>query len=117
MRRRARRRVGGQQCPPVSRAQGAEIPFTYHPLYSLVGFLVGALVGMTGVGGGSLMPPILVLLLGFHPATAVGTHLLYASVTTTVGTPVPASGENVVPDAVEGPGLRSASAERHLPFA
>jgi uncharacterized membrane protein YfcA len=46
------------------------------------------LVGMTGVGGGSLMTPILVLLFNFHPATAVGTDLLYASVTKTVGTAV-----------------------------
>src|SRR6476660_4215070 len=44
------------------------------------------LVGMTGVGGGSLMTPLLVLLFGFHPATAVGTDLLYASMTKTVGT-------------------------------
>lgn len=43
---------------------------------------------MTGVGGGSLMTPILVLLFNFHPATAVGTDLLYASVTKTVGTAV-----------------------------
>jgi uncharacterized membrane protein YfcA len=46
------------------------------------------LVGMTGVGGGSLMTPLLVLLFGFHPATAVGTDLLYASVTKSVGTVV-----------------------------
>src|SRR5947199_9449610 len=85
MRRRARRRVGGQQCPPVLRAQGAEIPFTFHPLYSLAGFLVGTLVGMTGVGGGSLMTPILVLLFVFHPPTAVGTNMLYASLTKTLG--------------------------------
>ena len=43
---------------------------------------------MTGVGGGSLMTPLLVLLFGFHPVTAVGTDLLYASVTKTVGTVV-----------------------------
>ncbi len=43
---------------------------------------------MTGVGGGSLMTPLLVLLFGFNPATAVGTDLLYASVTKTVGTAV-----------------------------
>jgi uncharacterized membrane protein YfcA len=43
---------------------------------------------MTGVGGGSLMTPLLVLLFGFHPATAVGTDLLYASVTKSVGTVV-----------------------------
>lgn len=46
------------------------------------------LVGLTGVGGGSLMTPILVLLFNFHPVTAVGTDLLYASVTKTVGTAV-----------------------------
>lgn len=46
------------------------------------------LIGMTGVGGGSLMTPLLVLLFGFHPVTAVGTDLLYASVTKTVGTAV-----------------------------
>jgi len=58
------------------------------PLYSLSGFVVGALVGVTGVGGGSLMTPILILLFGIHPATAVGTDLLYASATKTVGTAV-----------------------------
>ncbi|MGL4313185.1 MAG: sulfite exporter TauE/SafE family protein, partial [Sphingomonas sp.] len=58
------------------------------PLYSLAGVLVGLLVGLTGVGGGSLMTPLLVLLFGFHPATAVGTDLLYASATKTVGTSV-----------------------------
>ena len=45
-------------------------------------------MGLTGVGGGSLMTPLLVILFGFHPATAVGTDLLYASVTKTVGTVV-----------------------------
>jgi uncharacterized membrane protein YfcA len=56
------------------------------PLFMLSGFLVGLLVGQTGVGGGSLMTPILVLLFGVHPATAVGTDLLYASATKSVGT-------------------------------
>jgi len=55
-------------------------------LYSLSGFAVGLLVGMTGVGGGSLMTPLLILLFGIHPATAVGTDLLYASATKTAGT-------------------------------
>jgi uncharacterized protein len=50
-------------------------------LYSLSGLAVGALVGFTGVGGGSLMTPLLVLLFGIHPATAVGTDLLYAGLT------------------------------------
>ena len=48
------------------------------PLFSLSGFFVGLLVGQTGMGGGSLMTPILVLLFGVHPATAVGTDLLYS---------------------------------------
>src|SRR5688572_535741 len=57
-------------------------------LYSLAGLLVGMLVGMTGIGGGSLMTPLLILLFGIHPETAVGTDLLYASATKTVGTGV-----------------------------
>ncbi|HXI99867.1 MAG TPA: sulfite exporter TauE/SafE family protein [Micropepsaceae bacterium] len=61
---------------------------SFDPLYSLCGFVVGALVGMTGVGGGALMTPLLILLFGIHPATAVGTDLLYASATKTVGTAV-----------------------------
>ncbi len=52
-----------------------------NPLYSLSGLTIGALVGFTGVGGGSLMTPLLVLLFGIHPATAVGTDLLYAGLT------------------------------------
>jgi len=55
------------------------------PLYSISGFGVGFLVGMTGVGGGSLMTPLLILLFGIHPATAVGTDLLYAAATKTGG--------------------------------
>ena len=55
------------------------------PLYSLSGFAVGMLVGMTGVGGGSLMTPLLILLFGINPATAVGTDLLYAAATKTGG--------------------------------
>ena len=54
-------------------------------LYALSGFAVGVLVGMTGVGGGSLMTPLLILLFGIHPATAVGTDLLSAAVTKTAG--------------------------------
>jgi uncharacterized membrane protein YfcA len=57
-----------------------------NPLYVLSGFLVGFLVGQTGVGGGSLMTPLLVLLFGVHPATAVGTDLLYAAATKSLGT-------------------------------
>jgi uncharacterized protein len=58
----------------------------FNPLYSVSGFVVGALVGFTGVGGGSLMTPILVLMFGIAPTTAVGTDLLYAAITKTNGT-------------------------------
>jgi uncharacterized membrane protein YfcA len=57
-----------------------------NPLYALSGFAVGMLVGFTGVGGGSLMTPLLVLVFGIHATTAVGTDLLYAAATKSVGT-------------------------------
>lgn len=50
------------------------------------GFAVGLLVGMTGVGGGSLMTPLLTLLFGVSPTVAVGTDLAFASITKGVGT-------------------------------
>src|SRR5262249_1212431 len=59
---------------------------TINPLLVVFGFVVGMLVGLTGVGGGSLMTPILVLLFGVHATTAVGTDLLYAAITKTGGT-------------------------------
>src|SRR3954469_8916515 len=55
-------------------------------LYAMSGFGVGMLVGMTGVGGGSLMTPILILLFGIHPVAAVGTDLLFAAATKSIGT-------------------------------
>ncbi|HJT43915.1 MAG TPA: sulfite exporter TauE/SafE family protein [Rhizomicrobium sp.] len=58
---------------------------TIQPLFVVSGFAVGFLVGMTGVGGGSLMTPLLILLFHVHPVTAVGTDLIYASVTKTGG--------------------------------
>jgi uncharacterized membrane protein YfcA len=60
--------------------------FAIHPLFTLSGFLVGVLVGQTGVGGGALMTPILMLVFGVSPTTAVGTDLLYAAATKSVGT-------------------------------
>ena len=53
--------------------------------HAFSGFLVGLLVGVTGVGGGSLMAPILILIFGVAPTTAVGTDLLFAAATKTVG--------------------------------
>jgi uncharacterized membrane protein YfcA len=64
-------------------------------LYIGSGFMVGFLVGMTGVGGGSLMTPLLILLFGVHPATAVGTDLLYATSTKSMGTLVHAAARTV----------------------
>jgi uncharacterized membrane protein YfcA len=58
----------------------------FHPLFALSGFLVGLLVGQTGMGGGALMTPLLVLVFGVHPSVAVGTDLLYACATKVFGT-------------------------------
>ncbi|MQR01567.1 sulfite exporter TauE/SafE family protein [Glaciimonas soli] len=54
--------------------------------YVVSGFAVGLLVGLTGVGGGSLMTPLLTLLFGIHPSVAVGTDLAFASATKVAGT-------------------------------
>ena len=74
----------------ANRLGAATLNLLHHvnPLYALSGLAVGCLVGLTGVGGGSLMTPLLVLVFGIHPATAVGTDLLYAAATKTVGTGV-----------------------------
>ena len=48
--------------------------------FVIAGLAVGVLVGMTGMGGGSLMTPMLILLFGFDPKTAVGTDILHGAV-------------------------------------
>jgi uncharacterized protein len=53
--------------------------------FVLTGLLIGVLVGMTGMGGGSLMTPILVILFGFKPTLAVGTDILHGAIFKTVG--------------------------------
>lgn len=63
--------------------------------YVMSGFAVGLLVGMTGVGGGSLMTPLLTLLFGVTPSVAVGTDLAFASLTKTAGTVTHRSKGNV----------------------
>ncbi len=63
--------------------------------YALAGLLVGFIVGLTGVGGGSLMTPLLIMFFGISPATAVGTDLLYASLTKATGVWVHARRGNV----------------------
>jgi uncharacterized protein len=55
------------------------------PLIVLFGLGVGVLVGLTGMGGGSLMTPLLIVVIGTKPVVAVGTDLAYGAVTKTVG--------------------------------
>src|SRR4051812_4970952 len=64
-------------------------------LYATAGFAISFLVGMTGIGGGSLMTPLLILLFGVNPATAVGTDLLYVSITKSAGTIVHGFGKTI----------------------
>ena len=55
------------------------------PVVILFGFCVGVLIGLTGVGGGSLMTPLLLLLGGYSPVVTIGTDLAYGAITKTVG--------------------------------
>lgn len=61
----------------------------------MLGLLAGLLVGITGVGGGSLMTPLLILLFGIHPPTAVGIDLLYAAATKASGSVVHGYSRNI----------------------
>lgn len=63
--------------------------------YALSGLFGGFLVGLTGVGGGSIMTPLLVLVFGIAPSAAVGTDLLYAAITKASGVPVHAKKKHV----------------------
>src|SRR5207244_4886353 len=51
-----------------------------HCQFTLTGLLIGGLVGLTGMGGGSLLTPILVILFGFKPTYAVGTDILHGAI-------------------------------------
>src|SRR5919106_5172295 len=55
------------------------------PAIVIFGFGIGLLVGMTGMGGASLMTPLLILVFGIKPVTAIGTDIFYAAITKTVG--------------------------------
>jgi uncharacterized protein len=55
------------------------------PQVILFGLGVGVLIGLTGIGGGSLMTPLLILFAGIHPTVAIGTDLAYGAVTKTLG--------------------------------
>ena len=66
--------------------------------FVLTGLLIGILVGMTGMGGGSLMTPILVIIFGFKPTLAVGTDIVHGAIFKTVGAdPAPAAGDRARP--------------------
>jgi uncharacterized membrane protein YfcA len=60
-------------------------PYLMDPAIIIFGFGIGVLVGMTGMGGASLMTPLLILVFGINPVTAIGTDIFYAAVTKTVG--------------------------------
>jgi uncharacterized membrane protein YfcA len=55
------------------------------PLVIVFGLGVGVLIGLTGIGGGSLMTPLLILFAGIHPTVAIGTDLAYGAITKTLG--------------------------------
>jgi uncharacterized membrane protein YfcA len=55
------------------------------PAIIFFGLGIGVLVGMTGMGGGSLMTPLLILIFSIQPTTAIGTDIFYSAVTKTVG--------------------------------
>src|SRR5215213_6643180 len=59
--------------------------FGFDPKIIIFGFGIGLLVGLTGMGGASLMTPMLILVFGIQPVTAIGTDIFYAAVTKTVG--------------------------------
>src|SRR5918911_1516448 len=59
--------------------------FGFDPTIILFGFGIGLMVGMTGMGGASLMTPLLILVFGIQPVTAIGTDIFYGAITKTVG--------------------------------
>ncbi|QDK32526.1 MULTISPECIES: sulfite exporter TauE/SafE family protein [Sphingomonadaceae] len=67
----------------------------FDTMHAVAGLMVGILVGLTGVGGGSLMTPLLVLMFGVNPQTAVGTDLLFAALTKIGGSVVHGKRETV----------------------
>jgi uncharacterized membrane protein YfcA len=69
--------------------------FGFQTAYATAGLLTGTLVGLTGVGGGSVMTPLLILMFGFSPSTAVGTDLIFAAVTKVFGVAVHSAGKTV----------------------
>lgn len=62
-----------------------DFPYAYDLSYTVAGLVVGLIVGLTGIGGGALMTPVLVLGFGISPLVAVGTDLAYAAITKSTG--------------------------------
>ena len=83
---------------------------------TLSGFLVGGLVGLTGMGGGSLMTPMLVIVFGFNPTTAIGTDILHGAIFKSVRRcPPPAAGNSArAAERLDVPGSRADVARRRL---
>ena len=76
----------GVDAAPAGRGDSLDCDAMWHPLYIVAGLAVGFLVGLTGIGGGSMMTPALVLLFGQSPSVAVGTDLIFAAATKSVAT-------------------------------
>ncbi len=70
------------RAPPQIRSESG---LGIDPRIIVFGFGIGVLVGMTGMGGASLMTPLLILVFGISPVTAIGTDIFYGAVTKTVG--------------------------------
>ncbi|MDQ3856448.1 MAG: sulfite exporter TauE/SafE family protein [Chloroflexota bacterium] len=73
--------VPWERALPAQLAEGGE----FRPTYALAGLMVGFLVGLTGMGSGALMAPVLIFLLHVKPSLAVGSDLIYASITKAFG--------------------------------
>ncbi|HWB69989.1 MAG TPA: sulfite exporter TauE/SafE family protein [Solirubrobacterales bacterium] len=81
--------VSWRTCAPDQNGRESRLTparvITVDPAIVLFGLGIGVLVGMTGMGGGSLMTPLLILIFGIQPTTAIGTDIFYSAVTKTVG--------------------------------
>ena len=80
---------------------------------SLAGLLIGLLVGMTGMGGGSLMTPMLILVFGFKPTVAIGTDILHGAIA--VGGIFMSMRPFDLPESFDAHGCLTLCERRHLP--
>jgi len=82
--------LAGRLCDPLVAGEAGHWNLTARQFaltwqFTLAGLLVGLLVGITGMGGGSLLTPILVIAFGFNPSVAIGTDTLHGAIFKTVG--------------------------------